>query len=72
MEYLINLYKRVCFIVFGNDNLESMTVNERLYVTGLMDKYEKAVEARDIEKVKSILRNLKVDEESISLVIDSL
>ena len=42
-----------------------MTVNERLYVSGLMDEFDKAVEERDVERIRSILSNVELSEESI-------
>lgn len=35
---------------------EGMTVNECLYVSGLIDEFYKAVEKKDIEAVISILK----------------
>lgn len=42
-----------------------MTVNERLYVSGLMDEFDEAVEKKDTEKVRSILEEVELTEESI-------
>mgnify|MGYP003390802617 FL=1 len=49
-----------------------MTVNERLYVSGLMDEFDKAVEERDIERVRSILNNVELTEESIEPILERL
>lgn len=49
-----------------------MTVNERLYVSGLMDQFDKAVEERDIERVRSILSNVGLSEESIVPILETL
>jgi iron uptake system EfeUOB component EfeO/EfeM len=49
-----------------------MTVNERLYVSGLMDEFDKAVEERDIEKVRSVLSNVELTEESIRPILEKL
>ncbi len=49
-----------------------MTVNERLYVSGLMDQFDKAVEERDIERVRSILSNVELTEESIGPILERL
>lgn len=37
-----------------------VTVNERLYVSGKMDDFDKAVKEKNIEKVKSILSQLSL------------
>ncbi|WP_199244224.1 hypothetical protein [Caedibacter taeniospiralis] len=42
-----------------------MTVNERLYVSGLMDEFDKAVVNKDTKKVRSILEDVELVEESI-------
>lgn len=49
-----------------------MTVNERLYVSGLMNKYDKAVEEKDADKVRSILEQVELTEESIKPIMDKL
>lgn len=49
-----------------------MTVNERLYASGLMDEFDKAVEERDIERVRSILNNVELTEESIEPILERL
>jgi len=49
-----------------------MTVNERLYVSGLIDDFDKAVEKRDVAKVISILREVELTDESIGPILQSL
>jgi molecular chaperone GrpE (heat shock protein) len=49
-----------------------MTVNERLYVSGLMDEFDKAVEKRDTEKVRAILEAVELTEESIKPILEEL
>jgi hypothetical protein len=49
-----------------------MTVNERLYVSGLLDKFDKAVNEKNIEEVVSILKNIELNNLSISPILGSL
>ena len=42
-----------------------MTVNERLYVSGLMEKYQEAVKQKDIDAAISILKAVDLGEENI-------
>ncbi|UTA48059.1 hypothetical protein L1F30_00625 [Simiduia sp. 21SJ11W-1] len=49
-----------------------MTVNERLYVSGLMGEFDEAVENKDTEKVRSILEKVELTEESIKPILDKL
>ncbi len=49
-----------------------MTVNERLYVSGLMDEFDKAVKERDVERIRSILSNVELTEESIRPILEQL
>ena len=47
-----------------------MTVNERLYISGLMHEFDKDVKEKDIEKVKSILKEVDItDAESVNAII---
>jgi len=46
-----------------------MTVNERLYVSGLLDIYEKAEKVRDIETVRLILHEVELGEENINTIL---
>lgn len=45
-----------------------MTVNERLFVSGLMDEFDKS-KINDKAKAKQILRSLQIDEPSIELIL---
>lgn len=49
-----------------------MTVNERLYVGGLMDEFDEAVEKKDAEKVCSILEKVELTEGSIKPILEKL
>jgi hypothetical protein len=48
--------------------LGGMTVNERLYVSGLMNEFDKAL-IIDSEKAKKILELLGVDQPSIEKIV---
>lgn len=49
-----------------------MTVNERLYVRGLLDEYDKAVKEKDIAKIKSILEAVNLTPSSIEPILEQL
>ena len=51
------------------DGIGGMTVNERLFVTDLMDTFDKAKKTNK-ELAKRILKALKVDENSINKILD--
>lgn len=55
-----------------DENMAGMTVNERLFVCGLLPVFDEAVKDRDRERVAEILRQVKVDEPSIKLTISRL
>lgn len=40
------------------------TVNERLYISGLMDTFDKAAKEEDVEKVVEILKEVEITDES--------
>lgn len=49
-----------------------MTVNERLYVSGLIDEFDEAVQKKDTEKVRAILEKVELTEESIKPILEEL
>ena len=49
-----------------------MTVNERLYVAGLMDEFDKAVQRRDSAEVRRILETVQLSEASIEPILEKL
>lgn len=51
-----------------DENLNAMTVNERLYRSGLVDEYEKAV-INNKEKAEKILAALEIDNNSIKKIL---
>ncbi len=49
-----------------------MTVNERLYVSGLMEQFDKAVKEENIALVESILKEVELNELSIEPILKQL
>ena len=47
-----------------------MTVNERLNVSGLIKKFDKAVDMKDSEKIRSILKKVELTEENILPILE--
>lgn len=56
---------------FTKKEIQSMTVNERLYVTDNLYKFEDAVENRNWEEARSILRSVYLDSENIEAILKS-
>lgn len=53
-----------------DNKYSGMTVNERLYVSGLISEFDKFVRERNIEKVISILKDVDItDETSINSIL---
>jgi hypothetical protein len=49
-----------------------MTVNERLYASGKIAAFDKAVAEKDVTKVTSILQEVEADELSIRSILEEL
>jgi hypothetical protein len=49
-----------------------MTVNERLYVSLLMDEFDEAVAERNTDRVRKILEKVELTEESIRPILEQL
>ena len=49
-----------------------MTVNERLYVIGLMDEFDKAIKGKNIDKIRIILERVELTEDSINTILKQL
>lgn len=49
---------------------DAMTVNERLVVAGLMNKFDQAVGARDVESLKRVLRQVELSDENIAAIVE--
>lgn len=49
-----------------------MTVNERLYVSGLMGEFDEAVKEKNTEKVRAILKKVELTEASIKPILEKL
>jgi hypothetical protein len=52
------------------DGIQGMTVNERLYVCGLMDEFDNSLK-NDKKKARLILELLKVDVISIEKILNN-
>lgn len=48
-----------------------MTVNERLFVAGLMKDFESAVNRKDKRAITEILKRVYLDDESIDAIFSS-
>lgn len=49
-----------------------MTVNERLYASGLINEFDKAVAERNVLKVIEILQQVDLNEKSIKPILEKL
>jgi reverse gyrase len=49
-----------------------MTVNERIYVSGLMDEFDKAVSEKDTDDVIRILKTVELGDDSIEPILEQL
>lgn len=54
------------------DKYVGMTVNERLYVSGLIGKFDKAVKDRNTKSIISILKEVELTDESITDILLNL
>lgn len=52
-----------------SDKYKGMTINERLYVSGLIDEFDKAVGNKDKNKVIDILKQVELTNESIGPIL---
>lgn len=52
------------------NGIEGMTVNERLYVSGLIDEFDNSLK-NDKNKARRILEFLKVDQLSIEKIVNN-
>jgi hypothetical protein len=48
-----------------------MTVNERLFVSELLDEFEKAVVSKKIERIVQILKQVELTDENIKPILDN-
>ena len=50
-----------------------MTVNERLYVSNLLEKFDKAVEQKNIDDLTEIFKEIDItDDKTITLILKEL
>lgn len=49
-----------------------MTVNERIYVSGLMDEFDKAVSEKKTDEVIRILKTVELGDDSIEPILEQL
>lgn len=54
------------------DDLAGMTVNERLFVRGLIEDFDTAVRSGNERRLREILQTVKVDAASIEKIVNQL
>jgi len=52
-----------------DDKYKGTTVNERLYISGLMNRYHKAIEEKDVNAAISILKQVELTDENINPIL---
>ncbi len=58
------------YVRIAMSELSGMTVNERLFHKGLVDAFDHAARKQDIATLRDILRNIELDEQGITDVVD--
>ncbi len=56
----------------NSDDLSGMTVNERLFATGLLSEFDDAVARRDLIDVRRILEFVRMDEISLEKITENI
>lgn len=46
-----------------------MTVNERLYFSGLIDKFDTAVAKKDVKEITAILKEVELSDDNINAIL---
>ncbi|RTZ10181.1 hypothetical protein EKM05_05295 [Flavobacterium sp. GSP27] len=54
------------------NKFSGMTVNERLYVGGLINDFDNALEQKNVEEIKAVLKKVALNEDSIFEMLISL
>lgn len=75
MSILLILQKlkfNMCKRLKSKSNYNNMTVNERLFVSGKINDFDKAVLDNDYNKAISILCSLSISEEEAYQIVDSV
>ncbi len=52
-----------------DNKYKGMTVNERLYVSGLMAEFEKAIKEKDVIKARRLLEKVELTKENIDPIL---
>lgn len=55
--------------LLSEDEARGMTINERLYASGLFDDFDEAVAQGNVPELEHILRSIYLDPESVQAVI---
>ena len=53
-----------------DNKYKGMTVNERIYVAGLMDEFEKAIQGKNTAKVITILKTVELTDDVIKPILE--
>ena len=54
--------KLLCEILMNESDLKGMTVNERLYILGLFEEFDAAVQAYDKSRIITVLKKAQLTE----------
>lgn len=55
-----------------NERYKGTTVNERLYLSGTLKKFDRAIEEKNIDEATRILKNVDVDDSSIKAILKQM
>ena len=53
------------------ENHSGMTVNERLYASGLLEEFEMAIRIKNVERVVQILKEVQLTDRNIRPILEN-